>query len=44
MSYETLLFEVSDGVAVITLNRPDSANFNQSGIDRRRSLFLGSGQ
>ncbi len=26
MSYETLLFEVADGVATITLNRPDAAN------------------
>jgi len=26
MSYETLLFEVSDGVATITINRPEAAN------------------
>ncbi len=26
MSYETLLFEVDDGLATITLNRPDNAN------------------
>lgn len=26
MSYETLLFDVTDGVGVITLNRPDDAN------------------
>ena len=26
MSYETMVFNVSDGVATITLNRPDNAN------------------
>ena len=26
MTYETLLFEVSDGLAKITLNRPGAAN------------------
>ena len=26
MSYETLLYDVADGVATITFNRPDAAN------------------
>jgi len=26
MTYQTLLFEVRDGVAVITINRPDKLN------------------
>ena len=26
MSYETIEFEITDGVAVLTLNRPDSLN------------------
>ncbi len=36
MSYETIKFEVSDGVGVITLNRPDAAN----SLDKRMAVEL----
>ncbi len=45
MTYETVLYEVGDGVATITLNRPDSLNaFNSQMIHETADAFKQSGR
>ena len=41
MAYETILVEVSDGVATVTLNRPDRMNsFNHTMTREFRQLWI----
>ena len=45
MTYETILYEASDGVATVTLNRPDSLNaFNSQMIQETADAFKQSGR
>jgi 2-(1,2-epoxy-1,2-dihydrophenyl)acetyl-CoA isomerase len=45
MGYETILFEVKNGVATITLNRPDKLNaFNDQMIDETTTAFKQAGR
>ncbi len=45
MAYENILYEVADGVATITLNRPDSLNaFNSQMIRETADAFKQSGR
>ena len=41
MDRETILFDVADNVATITLNRPDSLNSFNNAIGRRHAVGLG---
>ena len=45
MSYETILYQVSDGVASITLNRPSKLNaFNDRMIGETTDAFKSAGR
>ncbi|MFW6096590.1 MAG: enoyl-CoA hydratase-related protein [Chloroflexota bacterium] len=45
MTYETIIYEVADGVATITLNRPDSLNaFNSQMIGETTDAFKQGGR
>lgn len=45
MGYQTILFDVQEGVATITLNRPDKLNaFNDQMIDETTAAFKQSGR